>query len=105
MRNRQFLCSPATLAIWTPAFLLFKFILVTEATWGDALWLEPKIRHGYLRSMRGAAAVFTKDLNSELRTRYALNSLLMFVVVTLSIILFDLQVKPFLQALRPEFYG
>ncbi|HEY9167399.1 MAG TPA: heme exporter protein CcmB [Candidatus Kryptonia bacterium] len=39
--------------------------------------------------MRGAAAVFTKDLHSELRTRYALNSLIMFVVVTLSIILFS----------------
>lgn len=39
--------------------------------------------------MRGAAAVFTKDLYSELRTRYALNALLMFVVVTLSIILFS----------------
>ena len=39
--------------------------------------------------MRGAAAVFSKDLYSELRTRYALNSLIMFVVVTLSIILFS----------------
>ncbi len=39
--------------------------------------------------MRGAVAIFSKDLNSELRTRYALNSLLMFVIVTLSIILFS----------------
>ncbi len=39
--------------------------------------------------MRGAAAIFSKDLYSELRTRYALNSLVMFVVVTLSIILFS----------------
>lgn len=39
--------------------------------------------------MRGVAAVFSKDLYSELRTRYALNSLIMFVVVTLSIILFS----------------
>jgi heme exporter protein B len=39
--------------------------------------------------MRGAIAIFSKDLQSELRTRYALNSLLMFVVVTLSIILFS----------------
>ena len=39
--------------------------------------------------MRGAVAVFTKDLYSELRTRYALNALIMFVVVTLSIILFS----------------
>ncbi len=39
--------------------------------------------------MRGAVAIFNKDLYSELRTRYALNSLIMFVVVTLSIILFS----------------
>ncbi|MCL5021422.1 MAG: heme exporter protein CcmB [Bacteroidetes bacterium] len=39
--------------------------------------------------MKAASAIFSKDLNSELRTRYALNSLLMFVVVTLSIILFS----------------
>lgn len=43
----------------------------------------------YLHTMRGAAAVFAKDLYSELRTRYALNALIMFVVVTLSIILFS----------------
>ncbi len=42
-----------------------------------------------LNGMRGAVAIFSKDLYSELRTRYALNSLLMFVVVTLSIILFS----------------
>lgn len=39
--------------------------------------------------MRGAVAIFSKDLNSELRTRYALNALIMFVVVTLAIILFS----------------
>jgi heme exporter protein B len=39
--------------------------------------------------MRGAAAVFIKDLYGELRTRYSLNALVMFVVVTLSIILFS----------------
>lgn len=33
-------------------------------------------------------AIFLKDLKSELRTRYALNALLMFVVVTISMILF-----------------
>ena len=52
-------------------------------------FLEHISRADYLRFMRGAAAVFTKDLYSELRTRYALNSLLMFVVVTLAIILFS----------------
>jgi heme exporter protein B len=34
--------------------------------------------------------VFLKDLRSELRTRYALNALLMFVITTLSIILFSI---------------
>ncbi|MCL5020531.1 MAG: heme exporter protein CcmB [Bacteroidetes bacterium] len=42
-----------------------------------------------LNVMRGAVAIFSKDLNSELRTRYALNALIMFVVVTLAIILFS----------------
>ena len=32
--------------------------------------------------------IFKKDLRSELRTRYALNALIMFVITTLSIILF-----------------
>jgi len=35
-------------------------------------------------------AVFLKDVRSELRTRYALNALVMFVVTTISIILFAL---------------
>ena len=34
--------------------------------------------------------IFLKDLRSELRTRYALNALLMFVITTLSIILFSI---------------
>jgi len=34
-------------------------------------------------------AIFLKDLKSELRTRYALNALLMFVVVTISMLLFS----------------
>lgn len=35
-------------------------------------------------------AIFLKDVTSELRTRYAVNALLMFVVVALSVILFAL---------------
>lgn len=38
---------------------------------------------------RATAGVFLKDLKSELRTRYALNALIMFVVITLSMILFS----------------
>ncbi len=38
--------------------------------------------------LSAAAAIFRKDLQSELRTRYALNALLMFVLTTVSIILF-----------------
>lgn len=34
--------------------------------------------------------IFVKDLRSELRTRYSLNSLIMFVITTLSVILFSL---------------
>ncbi len=35
-----------------------------------------------------AFAVFNKDFHSELRTRYAINSLAMFIIVALSVILF-----------------
>jgi heme exporter protein B len=34
--------------------------------------------------------IFKKDLRSELRTRYALNALIMFVITTLSVILFSI---------------
>lgn len=37
-----------------------------------------------------AFAVFTKDWRSELRTRYAISALVMFVITTISIILFSL---------------
>jgi heme exporter protein B len=35
-------------------------------------------------------AVFKKDILSEIRTRYAINSLVMFVIVTISVILFSI---------------
>ena len=38
---------------------------------------------------RQIIAVFKKDLFSEIRTRYAINSLVMFVVITISVILFS----------------
>jgi heme exporter protein B len=41
-------------------------------------------------SVATSATVFLKDLRSEVRTRYALNALFMFVVTTLSIILFSI---------------
>ena len=41
-------------------------------------------------SLAPTFTVFLKDFRSELRTRYALNALLMFVVTTLSIILFSI---------------
>jgi len=40
--------------------------------------------------IKSTVTVFTKDLQSELKTRYALNALVMFVVVTLSIVLFSI---------------
>jgi heme exporter protein B len=45
---------------------------------------------GVGRWMRAAVAVFLKDVRSELRTRYAISALVMFVVTTISIILFSL---------------
>jgi heme exporter protein B len=35
-------------------------------------------------------ALFRKDFNSELRTRYAINSLAMFIIVAISVILFSI---------------
>ncbi|MGA9116337.1 MAG: heme exporter protein CcmB [Bacteroidota bacterium] len=40
--------------------------------------------------LRSAGAVLAKDLRSELRTRYAVNALGMFVVTTIAIVLFSL---------------
>jgi heme exporter protein B len=40
--------------------------------------------------LRSAGTVFRKDWRSELRTRYAVSALLMFVVTTIAIILFSL---------------
>ncbi len=39
--------------------------------------------------IRATLGVFLKDMESELRTRYALNALIMFVIITLSMILFS----------------
>ncbi|MBI5475157.1 MAG: heme exporter protein CcmB [Ignavibacteriales bacterium] len=41
-------------------------------------------------SLAATLTIFKKDLRSEMRTRYALNALLMFVITTLSIILFSI---------------
>ncbi len=41
-------------------------------------------------SVSPVLSVFKKDLQSEIRTRYALNALFMFVVTTLSVVLFSL---------------
>ena len=41
-----------------------------------------------------AMTIFRKDLRSEIRTRYALNALLMFVVTTLSVVLFSIGNEP-----------
>ncbi len=44
--------------------------------------------------LRSAIAVVQKDVRSELRTRYSLNALVMFVVTTLSITLFAFAAEP-----------
>ncbi len=41
-----------------------------------------------------ALSVFKKDWESELRTRYAINALAMFILVTISVILFSLGDEP-----------
>jgi len=41
-------------------------------------------------AIRSATAIFLKDWASELRTRYAVSALIMFVIVTISIILFSM---------------
>ena len=43
-----------------------------------------------MTSLRTVTVIFQKELRSEIRTRYALNALLMFVVTTISIVLFSL---------------
>lgn len=48
--------------------------------------------------IKTAQALFRKELSGELRTRYAINALLMFVVVTLSVILFSLAGEPLTRA-------
>jgi heme exporter protein B len=42
------------------------------------------------RWLRSATAIFLKDLHSELRTRYAVSALVMFVVITVAMIMFSL---------------
>ncbi|MBS4028489.1 MAG: heme exporter protein CcmB [Ignavibacteriales bacterium] len=43
--------------------------------------------------MNSTIAIFLKDIRSELRTRYALNSLVMFVITTISIVIFAIQAE------------
>lgn len=50
------------------------------------MYLESAVKSLFVPSYH----VFLKDANSELRTRYALNALFMFVVTALSVILFSL---------------
>ena len=43
-----------------------------------------------MTSLRTVTVIFQKELRSEIRTRYALNALLMFVVTTIAVLLFAL---------------
>jgi heme exporter protein B len=40
--------------------------------------------------LKSSIALFLKDIYSELRTRYAINALVMFIIVTISVILFSI---------------
>ncbi|MBM2842064.1 MAG: ccmB [Bacteroidetes bacterium] len=55
---------------------------------GWTLALEDNI--GKERLLSASIAIFRKDWKSELRTRYAISALVMFVITTISIILFSL---------------
>ena len=46
-----------------------------------------------------AYALYKKDINSELRTRYAVNSLAMFIIVAISVILFSIGNEQITQSL------
>ncbi len=46
-----------------------------------------------------AYALYRKDLNSELRTRYAVNALVMFIIVAISVILFSIGNEKITQSL------
>jgi heme exporter protein B len=46
-----------------------------------------------------AYALFKKDFHSELRTRYAINSLVMFIIVAISVILFSIGTEKISQSL------
>jgi heme exporter protein B len=46
-----------------------------------------------------AYALYKKDINSELRTRYAVNSLAMFIIVAISVILFSIGNEKITQSL------
>ena len=46
-----------------------------------------------------AYALYKKDINSELRTRYAVNSLVMFIIVAISVILFSIGNEQITQSL------
>lgn len=50
----------------------------------------PREERKTIRWIRAAVAVFLKDWRSELRTRYAISALGMFILTTISIILFSL---------------
>lgn len=50
----------------------------------------PGAEQSFFVWVRSVLAIFRKDLRSELRTRYAISALVMFVITTISIILFSL---------------
>ncbi|MGB2867666.1 MAG: heme exporter protein CcmB [Bacteroidota bacterium] len=58
-----------------------------------------------MRAIAGTYALMAKDFRSELRTRYAVNALLMFVVTSVSTILFALQSgQPSIETLSGMFW-
>jgi heme exporter protein B len=62
--------------------------MLTDLTTGWTLAVDNRVGKEHLLS--ASIAIFRKDWSSELRTRYAISALVMFVITTISIILFSL---------------
>ena len=60
----------------------------TDMTPGSTLATDHSLKKEHL--WQASFAIFRKDVKSELRTRYAISALLMFVITTISIIVFSL---------------
>ena len=67
-------------------------VYTTNSSWNNAAAIDfLTIRKKIVNFITCALAVVSKDVRSELRTRYAMNALLMFVITSVATILFALR--------------